>query len=169
MFATSLHEDMNAIPAFPGKCVDWVPVDVAASTITDLLTSPSSLENEDGREKYEVHNIVNPKRIKWEELVEMLQDVALGEKGKKMEVVSMKAWVGKLTGLADAGVSPDEVPGLKLLQFFENMVQDGKEEERVFETGKTEAVSGALKRCEAFNNVWVRKNVGVWMEGGFLK
>lgn len=164
MFATSLHPDMNAIPAFPGKCVDWIPVDVAAGTITDSLTCA------DEGTQYEVHNIVNPRRIKWEELVGMLQDIASsGEQSKKMEVVSMKEWVEKLNGLADAGVSPDEVPGLKLLQFFEGMLGDGEEEERVFETGKTEGVSGALAGCQAFNGGWVEKNVEIWREGGFLK
>jgi len=106
---------------------------------------------------------VNPKRIKWEELIEMLRIE------KEVEVVSMREWVERLNGLADEGVSPDDVPGLKLLQFFENMVGEGEEEERVFETGKTEGVSGALAACEAFNGRWVKKNVGVWREGGFLK
>jgi hypothetical protein len=147
--------------------VDWIPVDVAAATITDLLTSGNG-----ERGNYEVHNIVNPHPIPWSSLVDMLQESGSkwGEEKEEMEIVPMKTWVQRLSALADSGVSPDEVPGLRLLQFFEGMVGDeGEEGGRVFETGKTRGLSGSLRGCEAFNGGWLEGNVGVWRESGFLK
>ena len=151
--------------------MDWIPVNVAASTITDLLTEGNG-DGEGGKERYQVSNIVNPHQIGWGELVDMLQEA--GSKSvtgkKEMEVISMKEWVARLSKLADRGVCPDEVPGLRLLHFFEGMVGGEEEEDgRVFETEKTQAVSGALAACEAFNGGWLDENVRVWREIGFLK
>src|SRR5450756_938892 len=121
MFATSTHPEINALPLFPGKMVDWVPVDVAAATITDVLLHP-----ENG---YSVHNIVNPHPIEWEDLMEMLQSSSLltgKQKTKtKMEEVDMKEWVHRLKTLSNSpSADPMTVPGFKLLHFFENMCNE---------------------------------------------
>lgn len=160
MFATSAHPSLSAIPEFKGKVVDWVPVDVAAGTVTDILLAEG--------ERYKVHNVVNPCPIPWGELVKMLQASGLVKEGGKMEVVSMKVWVERLMGLAESGVSPDDVSGLRLLQFFEGMAEEDEEEEKKFETSKTRAVSGNLRGCGGFNQGWVDGNVRVWREIGFL-
>lgn len=176
LFATSLHPLMACVPAFPSRTVDWVPVDVAAATISNVLLLRSdgagagAVDGTDGRGRYEVHNVVNPKRIEWRELVSMLRDTA--PPGRTLEEVSMREWVAKLSQLADAGVSPDEVPGLRLLHVFEGMAGEGEGEggqERVFETRKTALASSAMAGCEAFNRHWLGKNVDVWRESGFLK
>lgn len=175
MFATSFHPSMNALPLFPGKSVDWIPVDVAAATITDILLSPASpengecerLEKEEG--KYSVHNIVNPRPIPWAELVGMLQDTHKGTE-KKMEEIAMTKWTRRLGALPSSTTDPKSVPGLRLLQFFEDMAVSEEEEgeSKVFETGKTQGISGALRSCEAFNRRWLEGNVRVWRESGFL-
>ncbi len=166
MFATSAHPEIHAIPLFPGKMVDWVPVDIAASTITDVL-----LRQENG---YSVQNIVNPHPIKWEELVQMLQFSSLTSQQQtktKMEEVDMKEWVHRLKTLAsDTNISPLTVPGLKLLHFFESMCneEEGHVVSKVFETEKTRGVSSALRRCGAMRREWIEMNVKKWREGGFI-
>jgi thioester reductase-like protein len=163
MFATSAHPKINAIPLFPGKMVDWIPVDVAAATITDIL-----LCQENG---YSVHNIVNSHLIEWKELVEMLQSSALKTEEAKMEEVDMKEWVHRLKILAsDAGVSPTTIPGLKLLHFFENMCNEleGHVVSKVFETEKTRGVSSALRDCVAMRREWIEMNVKKWRERCFV-
>ncbi|KUJ08437.1 acetyl-CoA synthetase-like protein, partial [Mollisia scopiformis] len=159
MFATSAHTTVSAIPDFKDKVVDWVPVDVAAATVMDVL-----LADEEGREEYTVHNIVNPKPVSWSALVDMMK-VAVG---KQIVVVGMREWVRRLSVLAEKGVSPDEVPGLRLLPFFEGMVVEEEGEEKTFETGKTRETSENLRVCEAFNQQWVDGNLRVWRELGFL-
>jgi hypothetical protein len=162
MFASSAHPSISAVPDFKGKVVDWVPVDIAAGTVSDIL-----LFETEG-ERYSVHNIVNPSPIPWSKLVEMLQRGNLTSV-EKMDVVSVKEWVQRLISQAEAGASPDEISGLKLLQFFESMaLEEAEEEKKVFETDKTGVISKSLRECGGFNQEWLDGNVRVWKETGFL-
>lgn len=179
MFATSFHSSMNCIPDLPGKIVDWVPVDVAARTVGEILLRPNVGEEEmvngkeEGKEEggFEVFNIVNPNPIPWGELVEMLRESysAHHNDAKELEVVSMRTWVARLTALSLSPecLSADELPGLKLLGFFEDMAGD-EEPSKVFETGKCTEISKALKNCEAFRGEWIDGNMKVWKEAGFV-
>lgn len=155
---------------FENKIVDWIPVDVAAATITDvLLSSHSSGTGQPEEEnKYSVHNIVNPNSIEWGELVEMLQACRQASgSGGRMEEVLMTEWVSRLSTISSS-VTPDELPALKLLHFFENMAETREEESRFFETGKSRGISGALRECRPFCREWVGKNLKVWKGSGFL-
>jgi hypothetical protein len=173
MFATSFHPRMNCIPVFEGKTIDWIPVDIAAATVTDVLlsasSSPPKRSDAKEQEKYSVHNIVNPRSIRWVELVSMLQDIGAKEgQGERMEEVSMAEWVKRLGKLADEGMNTDELPGLKLLQFFENMAEGREEESKLFETGKSREISQVLRECQSFCSEWVSQNLNKWKETGFL-
>ena len=166
MFATSFHPGMKCIPEFGEKKVDWIPVDIAAKTISEVLVS-SDREKDDG--KYEVFNIVNPQSISWSNLVSILQ--ASSSKLGKLDVVSMAKWVSRLSALSSM-ISADELPGLKLLQFFEDMAAsegDGNEQSKVFETEKSRAISEALRECKPFCREWMEKTLKVWKENSFLQ
>lgn len=180
MFSSSFHPRMACIPDLPGKIVDWVPVDVAAATVQELLTrsismpiSSPEIYEEEREGKYEVCNIVNPTPIPWAQLVAMLQatyrnqnsDSVVGD--KELEVVSMKTWVARLNKLSEQGMSVDEIPGLKLLGFFDEMAGD-EEASKVFETAKTTAASLALRGCGEFCGEWIEGNMGVWRREGFV-
>jgi thioester reductase-like protein len=168
MFATSAHPSINALPLFPGKMVDWVPVDVAASAISDVLLH----QRQSQEVRYSVHNIANPHPIKWEELVDMLQasNLLASRKEGAMEEVDMKEWVHRLTTLANSGADSQTVPGLKLLQFFENMLneEEGHVVSKLFQTEKTRGVSKALRECSGMRQEWIDANVARWREAGFL-
>jgi thioester reductase-like protein len=160
LFATSAHPDIHALPRFEKKSVDWIPVNIAASTIYDILLSSTSTP----KGEYNVHNITNPHPIPWSSLLCMLQPSL----SSHLEIVSMREWVSRLNGLADRGVDAKDVPGLRLLQFFENMANDDDEESKVYETEKTRAVSGSLRECGAFCGEWIDGNMRVWREMRFL-
>ena len=166
MFATSFHPGMKCIPAFADKVVDWIPVDVAAKSISEVLISSAKSQPEEDN-KYSVYNIVNPHSIPWSELITMLQ--ASSYNSGKLEVVSMTEWVSRLSALSST-LSPDELPGLKLLQFFENMAgSEGEGEQfRLFETEKTMGISEGLRECKPFCREWIEGNLKVWKEKGFL-
>jgi hypothetical protein len=166
---------MTALPRFEAKSVDWIPVDIAASTISDILLTPkpkaTSMTKGEGGE-YNVHNITNPHPIPFSSLLTMLQSSLSSSHPSNpstLEIISMKEWVARLNTLADKGTDPAEVPGLKLLQFFENMADEDEGESKIFETEKTRVVSGALRDCGAFCGEWIEDNVRVWREGGFLR
>jgi thioester reductase-like protein len=169
LFATSFHPSINAIPLFLKKSVDWIPVDVAARTICEVLLAETLLNagNAENNGGHAVHNIVNPHRISWSSLVSMLQSTKVSTGNDKMEEVTMAEWVGRLNALAEKGVDPNEVPGLRLLGFFEDMVGD-EEESKVFETEKTRGISKNLRECEGMKREWIENNVRVWRESGFL-
>lgn len=84
----------------------------------------------------------------------------------------MKTWVHRLTSLANSGADPKNVPGLRLLQFFENMLDEEEVEghvgSKVFETGKTRNISKTLRECGGMRGEWIRANVERWREVGFL-
>ncbi|KAG0647940.1 Nonribosomal peptide synthase [Hyphodiscus hymeniophilus] len=165
MFATSLHPGMRCIPEFRETKVDWIPVDVAADTISELLIS-SNREEDEGM--YQVFNIVNPRSVPWSDLVSMLQ-ASTFELGK-LEVVPMTEWVSRLSALSST-LSPDELPGLRLLQFFEGMASaegKGHESSKVFDTEKSRAISQSLRECKPFRREWMERNLEVWKENGFL-
>ena len=187
IFATSAHHSMRALPVFPSeKRVDWIPVDIAASTIGEIILSQASQGKHSGEtnrenEKkykqqeeaiYEVHNIVNPHSILWEQLLAMLQSSTLSSQTatQKLELIPLKTWVSRLTALAERGTDTKDVPGLRLLGFFEDMVPSSSsgEETKIFETAKSEKLSEALRGCEAVNGEWVERWIGRWREGGFI-
>lgn len=138
---------------FPKRTIDWVPVDVAASTMTDILLSDTP-ENET---RYAVHNIVNPHAVKWEELVSMIQ----ASTTHKLEEIDMKEWVRCLNLQAENKYSPDELPGLRLLQFFEQMANENGES-KVFETAKTLEVSRSLRDLGPFCGEWLELSLKAW-------
>jgi nucleoside-diphosphate-sugar epimerase len=173
MFATSAHPGIHALPVFPKKGVDWIPVDIAASAIGEVLLSSDGkglVRNFGGEEEeseiggeYKVHNIVNPSSIPWSFLLRMLQSSSLAAAGK-LEEVSMHEWVRRLNAVTEQSV---DVPGARLLGFFEDMVGD-EGESKVFETGKSREVSWSLRECGPFCGEWVEGNVKGWRESGFL-
>ena len=160
IFATSQH--LQAIPATEIRQVDWIPVDFAAGTITDLLTHQST-------EKYSVHNIVNPHPISWSALLTMLKKGKLTSETTMLKEVSMQEWVRRLNELASKDdLHESEVSGLKLLQFFEDMVLQ-KEEVGRFSTEKTFNISNAVRSCPEVCQEWIDLYIKQWKRSGFLK
>ena len=177
---------MSALPLFEGKSVDWIPVDVAAGTIVDILLQgrkqevlAGKEEAEEVKEMYNVHNIVNPHTIPWSSLVDMLQTSRQNNSQEKLQEISMKEWTNRLVGLSSSTM-PNQttpLPGLRLLQFFEDMAASERTESekagqanqsKVFQTEKTRGISESLRGCEVFNGECVEAYVRVWREGGFL-
>jgi hypothetical protein len=170
LFATSFHPRMHCIPSFESKCVDWLPIDIAATVISELLfpqdesaKSATAIQDKEKNDTYTVHNIVNPNPIPWSSLISMLRSSA----GTHVEEVPMTEWVRRLTALADEGLAASEIPGLRLLGFFERMASE-EEGSKDFETGRSREHSRALRECGAVCREWIDANVKVWKGDGFL-
>lgn len=182
---------LGAVPEFPGKKADWIPVDVAAQSIVEILTHlqyPSrfmdkipgiygsdsinrSCKIDESRRNYTVHNIVNPHRVPWSDIVEMLQRSEILGRGKKLRVVSMVEWVRLLNKAADEDISADELPGLRLLGFFEDMaasVSQSGEESIVFDTTRSQAISSSLSACEGYRAEWLEASLWRWKQEGII-
>ncbi|TAQ85312.1 hypothetical protein B7494_g6372 [Chlorociboria aeruginascens] len=165
---------MGTIPLFKEKTVDWIPVDVAANSIAEVLLSrPSSSTANEAKKKqgYEVHNIVNPHSIPWARFLDFL-DAATAERAElRMARASMREWVTALASHSDSDIG--SLPGLRLLAIFEDMAAldeappEGRAQLR-YETGKSETWSKSLRTCGAVCEEWVCKTMGVWRGKGFV-
>lgn len=168
LFATSLHGNVRAVPDLKKKMIDWVPVDICASTISDILLRDSKVDKQ-AEVACQVFNIVNPRLISWKEVVEMLQTISK----QQLEVVSMKFWVEKLNELLEKGANAKSVPGLRLLAVFESMVKDeecgdSQIDGKQLITAKTASQSANFRELEAYNTDWMGKSMEAWREEKFL-
>lgn len=161
-------------------------MDVAGQSIVEILLRLQHPTPDADRRGlgYTVHNIVNPHRVPWKDLVGMLQSSEIAGKGKRMRQVSIVEWVGLLNRAADEGMSADELPGLRLLGFFQDMATsasknnnksssesmgEGGEEGIVFDTAESQLMSPALAACESYQAKWLEASVRKWKEDEFIQ
>ena len=179
LFATSFHPRMRCIPTFASRSVEWLPIDVAAQTISQLLL-PQKAKGKEKQElergdantpenTYIVNNIVNPTPIPWSSLLSILQS-SISPAGGPLEEISISEWVRRLTALADeGGLKASDLPGLRLLGFFERMADEEEgSREILFETGGTMSLSPALRECGPLCKEWIDGTLKVWRTEGFV-
>jgi hypothetical protein len=142
MLATSIQ--LGALPTFADdRLVDWIPVDYAAGTMLDIVTTSAVKEDIPGRsETYiSIHNIVNPHPITWDACLTEVQFAVQGKTRRgfqsPLRQIPMSQWVTKLRGVieqefktpaaqsdAEKKMNSDlgtRIPGSKLLNFFEEL------------------------------------------------
>lgn len=128
MISTGLKH-LHALPSLPSTTVNWLPVDVCASSITSALFTATTTTEPPA---YTVHNLVNPSTISWSTFLSALaaattsQSSPSGPSTPAFETVSIRDWVTMLEKAADDDEGrqhgeEEEVPGLKLLGFFQDM------------------------------------------------
>jgi thioester reductase-like protein len=111
--------------------VDWIPVDLLANIIVELLVTkikaPKSNE-EKGNEGAIVYNLVNPRVTSWGTLLLVVKDAfGKGKGAEEIKVVSSNDWCEALRKSAsENGVAMDKNPGVKLVDYFESNVGGGK-------------------------------------------
>ncbi|KAF9880822.1 ochratoxin a non-ribosomal peptide synthetase [Colletotrichum karsti] len=155
MWPIMMMTALNLLSAMPvlQTTVDWLPVDVCAETIKKVVL------DSDAQSSYTVTNLTNPSTTSWEELLDCLEKASR----RNIDRVGMKDWVSRLELMADSDdASGQEIPALKLLGFFQGMVNGSANGEDVeFESGKVE--NGRKINVEA-----VRKWLVGWENGGHI-
>lgn len=146
---------LGAFPIVNGH-IDWIPSDVAAQSIHDILMSKPI-------DMYTVYNITNPHRVPWSELVPILQ--SSGVLSPTVREISISEWVLELD---KEGTKGTPFPGLQLLSFFESMALD-HQQFRKFVTEKATRASNALRVCPEFHEGWMNLYVQSWRDKGFLQ
>lgn len=105
----------------PADNVDWVPVDVLADVMVELVTSLHS--ESDAKPKTHFYHTANPKVVTWGTLLSALIDYSRKAK-KELKVIGMPEWVDVLEKSSAKSSSPADVeqnPAIKLLDFFKNL------------------------------------------------
>ncbi|KAF6827783.1 male sterility protein [Colletotrichum plurivorum] len=154
MWPIMMMAGLNHLSAMPvlHTTVDWLPVDVCADTIRDVVFSPAADVS------YDVTNLTNPGTTSWEEMLSCLEEAS----GKRLQRISMREWVDKLELLDSEGSGQETIPAMKLLGFFQGMAKgDANGEGVTFEAGKVAA-------GRPINTQAVRGWLDTWRQGGYL-
>ena len=87
-----------------------------------------------------------------------------------MDELSMQEWTQDLYDLAARGEDVKQVPGLRLLHFFEDIAAEGDSQpSRTFVTTNTERNSEALRHCPPLQQEWMDLYVQQWKASGFME
>lgn len=130
----------------------WVPIDTTAQVIVDLLLSDIKTEpSTTAWTKY--HNVVNPQPGSWEALIPTIAKQFDG----KIEPVNFQSWLEALQAVASKTDDVAKNPGIKLLEFFQQMETGGLEAE--LETEQTIRTSGTLGELRAVGPEWME----IWL------
>jgi thioester reductase-like protein len=125
--------------------IDWVPIDLASSTITELLLSSV-------KDSLQVYNIVNPKEASWDVLVEELQS----RFGPGLKTVPLKEWLQQVRKHESyAAEAPRLEPALKLV----DQILKGTGPVSI-DTEKAVAASSTLANIKAID----KNLLGIWLD-----
>ena len=141
--------------------VDWIPVDVLSDIVIELIHSETgplhAAETKNG--SCLVYNAVNPQDTTWTKLVptinSRLHDGQLKE-------VPFEEWVDALLDAAGRGESVQSLPALKLIDFYEILMEASApgHEMPKFETTRACQSSDIMAKLQPVSQA----NMAKWME-----
>ncbi|KAI5884853.1 acetyl-CoA synthetase-like protein [Schizophyllum commune H4-8] len=150
-----------ALGALPGdeQDVTWLSMDAVAGTLLDAAFSQNALAPS--------HNVVHPRPIPWSQMIKHVQNSLKTILKRDVPVVPFGEWFVKLEALANQpDVSAQDVPGVKLLEFFRGI--SAGHGMGAFATNEMEAVSETLRRVEPLAQCDADAWVKYWKESGLL-
>jgi thioester reductase-like protein len=161
--ASTILDSFPAVHGFSSTAIQWIPSDIAAQAIHDILANRSS-------QQYSVYNVANPHPIPWSQLVPMLQKAKVFS--PSVRLTSLDEWIAELEMLATQSANERPIEAVALLPFFKVSAQEarasGNSETRKFITEKGVRASRALETCPEFNERWMQLSVDAWRRSGFL-
>ncbi|KAK3316404.1 hypothetical protein B0H66DRAFT_561211 [Apodospora peruviana] len=132
------------------QIVDWVPVDVVAKCVVELaLVHRADSTTPDEVDGASVYHIVNPQRTTWDRLAPTVaRCLAQGGGARNIETVPLEAWVDALRRSASSESNDmsgrRSNPAVKILEYFEEMVDDGENAAVLLNVDKTKSLLGPL-------------------------
>ncbi|KIA75341.1 NRPS-like enzyme [Aspergillus ustus] len=150
----ALISSSRTIGAFPElqSTLSWIPVDLAAATINEILLSPAPLDL--------IYHLENPIRQPWHELLQFLSaelDIS--------QSLPMDQWLDRVW---NAPIENNN-PAKKLYNFFANDFVRMACGEVVMGTENTRRVSATLRGMDAVLPKMVEGYVAYWRDVGMLK
>ncbi|GIZ41605.1 hypothetical protein CKM354_000490400 [Cercospora kikuchii] len=138
--------------------VDWVPMDLAARAVVEIALArahdPAGLD---------ITHISNPRTVSWKTLIPAVREALERETGREMAVVPFRDW---LEALRASPVTPAEIekkPGLKLLEFYEEMASAGIQQPSMATT-HTQELSRTMRDMAAIDGVLMTKWLREWQQ-----
>ena len=155
---------VGALPDSLGRMdqVDWVPVDLLADSITELLDDGHAWDHgKDGGERNQssVFHVVNPNAVAWAELLPSLK----GQIGVD-KIVPLKDWVELVRQGPEEDSSKDRNPAKKILQFYEVLANTAGSEtsQKRFELQNMGCCSDTFKNLQPVSGEWLTKWARQW-------
>ncbi|KAI1073845.1 hypothetical protein F5B20DRAFT_478457 [Whalleya microplaca] len=139
----------------PSETVDWIPVDMLGKSIVELAMNCSTIRNIGAT----IYHAVNPQRTEWAKLLPTVRRCL--DPKKKIETVPLEAWVDALRKSASKTEDVAQNPAIKLLDFFESML-DKNEEPTLLETKKTLGKSQTLAKLEPISEKLMENWMKQW-------
>ncbi|TVY13347.1 Non-canonical non-ribosomal peptide synthetase FUB8 [Lachnellula arida] len=149
-------KNLGAAPKTLGSMnlIDWIPVDVLADVIVELVHNTSSRSSN----PFHVFNLVNPQRVEFEQLVPTIIKT-FSTHGKHIEAVSPEEWLQRLGKLDSTKQDVlENHPSLKIMDFYHGLT--ATEGEGLFSTDVTKKTSKSMAELGAISS----KDFGTWLE-----
>ena len=137
--------------------VQWLPVNILAQIILDLVHLTADADRPDASSSIRVLHTVNPETCSWSELLPAITRYL----GDTVKVVSFPTWLEALRETQDSS-DPNLNPAVKLLDFYEQAERMGKAglELPILETSTTQSQSRTLRDVGRVNGAWME----MWMK-----
>ncbi|KAJ7075175.1 putative aminoadipate reductase [Mycena belliarum] len=164
---------LGLLPVADGL-VSWIDFDTVASAIMDVAFTGT----EDLGRLPPVLNIVHPQPVSWNFVMECVRDALLKNSNttpKDLKFVSFPEWYTELEACeARGGYDKEDLPGLKLLDFFSNLVNSTTGSANAefvgpsFSVDKVQKISIALRDADILTKEHVEAWVDYWRAAGFV-
>ncbi|ETS80548.1 hypothetical protein PFICI_08077 [Pestalotiopsis fici W106-1] len=156
----STSHNLGILPSSLGDFnrIDWIPVDILADVIIELAgleqnmaTGQFSSQTSSHTKDVRFYHAINPNTTTWSELVPVVAE----RLGESLKILSWNEWVDALRRVHDENmtIGPEELPGLKLLDFFESL-KSGSQSVPL-ETGLSVARSKTLSSLVHVSPEWM--------------
>ena len=165
-------QSVRALPDSLGRMdqVDWVPVDLLADGIVEILDDAQTWEETPSQGKGKqssVFHVVNPKAVPWAELLPFLSEAMALEK-----TVPLKEWIELVRHEGeDDETEQQRNPAGKILQFYESLAdtavtagdeKGGTARDR-FDLGNMARCSETLRNLQPVSGEWLMRWAREWV------
>lgn len=140
--------------------IDWIPIDLLSTIIAELALHSASAP----KRRTQVFHTVNPSIVSWNSLLPAIQN----ELGPDVKVVPFKKWLQTLRASAREATTEETLeanPAVKLIDFYEDLLDDGNTTPKL-ETTETEMASPGLRAVGPVQGEWMMKWIRQWNGNG---
>lgn len=138
------------------NCMDWIPVDLLATALSESLL-PGSSPRRTGQTRY--MHFVNPKKAYWSDMAHALSTKL--DPDRKLEVVAFTDWLDSLAQASEKSIVIDDTPAIKLIDFLREIAHHSLERPS-FSTISTEGFSPTLSRMLPVSMEWMELWLNQW-------
>ncbi|TGO47697.1 hypothetical protein BCON_0266g00020 [Botryotinia convoluta] len=164
---SSIHLDVipESLDSTDRSEVDWVPIDLIADILVELVFSQRIDDNNGAK----VYHPVNPVLVPRKSLLPKIIETATVVKGNKITSLPFAKWIERvrkhaenLHSMIDFEEMLKKNPAIKLLSFYEGLAKGRGTS--ILENKKTVEASEKLRGLKGIEGAWVEKWVQDWIE-----